>query len=160
MKRPGSDDWQAYIGELRAFKAAKDRHESEDSPDSAEALDAALADLAERIDDEDLASVLFCLEMHGDALIEALAARDRPDLPAPTDFERAIASVEAAEIMDACVRLDVAMTDARAILMGYINGRENGRDEFAEHGQDAEALVRFHLTLLDEARREGRSRGY
>ena len=97
-------------------------------------------------------------------VIEPASAGIDGDIPQDDDpesaFDEALRSVEAEKIIEACVMLGVDQDTAMTIVTAVDMSREDGRDELAEHDQDAMALVAFHLDLISEARLHGESRRY
>lgn len=154
-------DRSELINLLKAFKEARDGHQDPGDVDTLAEYTAASLALAERLGEERVPMIEAMLDMHGEALIEAFANTPEEDEPEePTPFGRAMSDVEDEKIMEACAELGLDFSVCKSILMAVDQGRAGGRDELAEHGQDARALVAFHLELMEEARVHGRSRGY
>jgi hypothetical protein len=155
-------DREVFVAEVRAFKTARDRHREQEDEESLQAVEAAARTLEERIGPMGVRSVATFLDQLGDDFIDALTvspSRFEDDEPV-TPFEEAMRTVEHEKILEACVRLGVDLDTSVAILMAFDNGKECGKDEFAEHDQDPEAFVLFHLELIEEAREHGESRRY
>jgi hypothetical protein len=150
MAKISDQVWQDFVRELRGFQAARDRYRREGSGASRFMLDHARAALIDRVGEGDFPSLVACLDMRGNSLIEAMAALSADELPDLTGFQQAIESVEARAIFDECIGLEIGPEEFLAVLHGYSNARDCGRDLFAEQGQDACSVIRLLLDDRDD----------
>jgi hypothetical protein len=147
MAKISDRDWQAYVQDLRDFEAARDRYRRDGLAASHSLLDHAEAALIRRVGEGDFPSIVACLDMRGNSLIEKMAALSADELPDLTGFRQAIECEEARQIFDECIGIEIEPARFLAVLHGYANAKDCGRDLFAEHGQDTYAVIR---SLLDD----------